>query len=121
MHGFGGNHGNRIGMNIVPATYEMMSRYYARPPQYTAYAWAAMENDQMLGIGGVCLYQSKMLVFLGMNEELRERFRKYPRALVRKVREVQELARSKGLTLYAKPDLDIPCAIRFLEDRKSVV
>lgn len=99
----------------MPATYELMNRYYARTPRYTAHAWAFVENDQVLGIGGACIYQSKMLVFLGMTDELRERFRKYPRALVRKVRQIQELAHSRGLILYAKPDRDIPCAVRFLE------
>lgn len=102
-------------MKIVPATAEIMKRYYGMKPLRTTRAWAAVDGDDVLGVGGMCVNTSRLLVFLGMTPETRERFRKYPRVLVRCVRQLQDMARQKGLVLQAEADKTVPCAEKFLE------
>ena len=102
-------------MNIVPATREMLERYYGFSPYPTVRAQAAVEDGEILGIGGMSLSKHRMVVFVSMKEELRERMRKYPRALVRKVLELQDYAKRKGLILQAEPDKAIPCSLQFLD------
>ena len=102
-------------MKIVPATHEIVSRYYGVPPRYSLRAWAAVDGDQVLGVGGMCVTQQVLVMFLGMNDGLREYFLRSPLALVRGVRRLQKQATEKGLRLQAEADASIPCSARFLE------
>ena len=101
-------------MKFVPATREMLERYYGFNPRPTVRVQAMVENGEILGVGGMSITRNRMVVFVSMKEELRERMRKYPRALVRKVLELQDYAKRKGLVLQAEPDKTIPCSLQFL-------
>lgn len=101
-------------MKIVPATKEMMDAYFGHDTHRTVRAWAGIENGEVLGVGGVCVNRTRLVLFLSMKDATREKLRKYPGPLVRMTRKLQRYAIEKGLPLTATPDNSIPCAEKFL-------
>jgi hypothetical protein len=85
---------------IVPATPELLARFYGDAPKRTARAVAVVRGEEVLGVGGVYREGTNSVLFSDMTDELR----KNKRALVKALRAVMRLM--KG-TVYSWADPDI--------------
>lgn len=87
-------------IEILPATPELLARFYGDTPKRTSRAVAVVSGDEVLGVGGVYREGANSVLFSDMKDELR----KNKRALVKAVRAVMRLM--KG-TVYSWADPDI--------------
>jgi hypothetical protein len=98
---------------IVPATRELMERFYGHPPRQTAQALVTLLGDEPIGVAGVYADRyGRMVCFADTRPVLRERFSKTG---VRMAHRLMKMAREKGVTLWAAADSGIEPAARFLE------
>lgn len=86
---------------IVPATAEVIAKYYGKHLPLTVRAVAAMEDDDIIGIGGVYFADSSAVLFSDMSERLRRN----KRLMIKGIRAINEIIShviALGLPLYAK-------------------
>lgn len=102
-------------MNVLPATVDDMETFYGFKHQRTVRAFAFVENGSVQGIVGMCVNTRPLVGFLSLREDLRERFRRYPRPLVRVVRQLQQHAAGLNLPVVVEADATVPQADRFIE------
>lgn len=95
-------------IQIVPATVEHLRTMYPESVGRTVRAFAAVDGDRVLGIGGTFIEQNKTIVFANLTDELRS----HRRALIAGVRRVLGSVRGNA---YALCDTSIPAADGFLE------
>lgn len=93
-----------IGPDVIPATADVIQRFYGAPPTRTQMAVAVVDGDRVLGVGGVYLHAGRWVMFSDMTDELRSR----KRALVRAVRAVLAMTRGRSIPVVALADPQIP-------------
>lgn len=94
---------------IVPATPELMERFYGTPQQITVRALAAVLDGEPLCIAGTFTQGGVTVVFANVKPEMRTRFKKTG---VRLARRVMETVSGR---VVAMPDGNVEAAARFLE------
>jgi hypothetical protein len=99
-----------MGPVIIPATAELLERFYGAPPKQTMRAFVGVLDGEVLGVVALVADGSRMALFSEMKPEAR----KYSKAIVRGAREIMALAERIGAPVHAAADTDIPCAERFL-------
>lgn len=102
-------------MNIVPATREYMDKFFGFTPKTTVRAWAFEQDGVIHGVVGMCITGYPFHGFLGLSDEYRENLRRYPRPLVRVVKQLQNHASRLGIPVVVDPEETIPEAVRFIE------
>lgn len=95
---------------LVPATADLMQRFYGHPEKRTVRALAMVRGDEVLGIGGYYVQDSCVVVFSDISEE----GMKYRKLIVRGAYEVLRAAAERKLPAHVKADPRIPGAERFL-------
>jgi len=86
---------------IVPATPEIIASYYGKHLPLTVRAVAAMDGEEIIGIGGVYLQDSSAVLFTDMTDRLRSN----KRLLVSGIRAINEIIShviALNIPLYAK-------------------
>lgn len=98
---------------IVPATAELLERYYGRRPPWTVHrAFAVVHEGEPICVGGAFRHEDRFVAFADVRPIMRERFVKTG---VRMARKVMEAYREMGVQLYATADCNVEPAKRFLE------
>lgn len=98
-----------MSVTIVPATREILERYYGRPMPKSARAIAAIDGDRILGVAGVVLDEARLIAFVHFSEELKRN----RRVIVRGGRILQQMMR-RGVPVHAEADSELESADRFL-------
>lgn len=62
-------------MRIVPATPEMVARFYGKPSPFTFRGHAALIGDRVVGLGGVSYVDGLPVAFTDMADDLRGRIK----------------------------------------------
>lgn len=97
---------------IVPATAELIDRYYGHRPPWTVHrAFAAVLDGEPVCIAGALRDGERFVAFADIRPVMRERFVKTG---LRMARRVMESYRALGVPLYALAACDVPAAERFL-------
>lgn len=94
---------------IVPATPELMERFYGKPQAVTVRALAAVLDGEPLCIAGTFTQGGVTVVFANVRPEMRKRFKKTGLRLARRV---MQMAQGR---VVAMPDGNVEAAARFLE------
>jgi hypothetical protein len=97
-------------MQIVPATTELLKRFYGVPPVRSQRAVVAMRGDDVVGVAGVFLAEAGQVMFSDLTDEVR----KSKRTIIRGIREVQKLAKP-SMPVYAEADEEIEGSEKLLE------
>lgn len=98
---------------IVPATYELLDRFYGKRQPYTVHrALAAVLDGEPICIGGAYRVGDRFVAFADVRPVMRERFVKTG---VRMAKDVLKMYREMGVPLFAKASCDVEAAGRFLE------
>lgn len=92
-------------IDIVPATRELLERFYGGPPIREVNAVAALKGGKIIGVAGVFHEGEVLMAFADMTDELRED----KRAIVRGIHEVMQLIYQHGKETRAIAD-EIPGA-----------
>lgn len=96
---------------IVPATVELLTRFYGAPPQRSMRAFVGVLDGEVLGVVALIPDGSR----LGLISDVKAHGRMFRKAIVRGAREIMALAEQIGAPVHAAVDPGIPCAERFLE------
>ena len=88
------------GPDVIPATAEVIQRFYGAQPVRTQMAVAVVDGDRVLGVGGIYLHAGCWVMFSDMTDELRSR----KRALVRAFRAVLAMTRGRSIPVVALAD-----------------
>lgn len=96
---------------IVPATPELVRKFYGSDLRRSGKAIAAVEGDRVLGILGVYPEPGRQVVFMDLTEELK----RHPRVLVKGSKTFMRWAREARMPTHALCDDTIEAAARFLE------
>jgi acetyl-CoA carboxylase carboxyltransferase component len=97
---------------IVPATPDLIKRFYGHAQPWTVRAFAAVLNGEPLCIAGVGYAEGQSVVFANVKPVMRERFKKTG---VRLAKCVMQLVAERGQPVIALPDCGLESAPRFLE------
>lgn len=92
------------GPDVIPATAEVIRRFYGSAPTRTQMAVAVVDGDRVLGVGGVYLDGPRWVMFSDMTDDLRQK----KRTLVRAVRAVQAMISRRTIPVVALADPQIP-------------
>lgn len=98
-------------VRLVPATPEILYKFYGKQPDRTVRAIAGVEGEEVLGIGGYYLTKESAVVF----SEIRPEGMKKKLSIVKATKKVLEMAKKTGLPIYAVPDENIGTACNFLK------
>lgn len=90
--------------DVIPATAEVIHRFYGAAPTRTQMAVAVVSGERVLGVGGVYLDGPRWVMFSDMTDELRQS----KRVLVRAVRSVQAMIARRTIPVVALADPQIP-------------
>ena len=97
-------------VEIKPATKEVIDRYYDGKLTRTVRAFIAVQDEKILGIAGVYVDQSRLVMFSDLSDELKQN----KRVIIRGMRMFKEIARKKNLPIHAKA-AQLPTAKGFLK------
>lgn len=86
-------------VEFVPATKELVEKFYGDIPPVTIRAVAAVRDGEVLGIAGV----HRMGMGYALFSEAKDEFFKNKRDVVRAIREVKKITDTLKMTLYALP------------------
>ena len=98
-------------IRIVPATAEMVRVYRGEDMPRSARVLAAVDDDRVLGIGGIYPDTARQVAFMDISDELRA----HPRVLIRASRLVMQWVRDAKMPTHALCDEEIKRAAEFLE------
>ncbi len=87
-------------IDIVPATTEIVKKFYGETPPKTVHAIAAVRDGEILGIAGIFSIGMAWMMFSDMKPEILAD----KRAMVRALRVIRKLVADKRLPVYANPD-----------------
>ena len=96
-------------MIVIPATTEILTKFYGYSPKRTVYAFAAIEVDKILAVWGFHVENAHGVLFSDISHE----GFKYKKSIVKNAKSLIELAKRKHLPLFAKADC-METAKRFL-------
>ena len=91
---------------IVPATPELLERFYGAKPPRTQRAIAVVEDGEVLAIGGIYTIEANLVMFSEMRPEVRTSSW-YRRTLVRAVRQIMGFASTRNIPVLALADPEI--------------
>ena len=97
-------------MHIVPATSELLQRFYGAAPTRSQRAVVAVKDEKVIGVAGIYTDDERSVMFSDLTDELR----KDKRAVIRGVREVMKLASKRQMPVYAWADPEIEGSDRLL-------
>lgn len=86
--------------DIVPATADMMTAFYGRPPQRSQRAFAFVRDERVIGIFGLYADGGRMVLFSDLTPELRT----LKKTLVKGMRFVMGVAKQIGAPVHACAD-----------------
>lgn len=98
-------------IELIPATADILARFYGKPVTRSMRAIAAVRDGDVLGVAGVFVDESRQVVFSSISEELKA----HPRLIVRAYRIVLAMARESALQAHAVCDPAETTARHFLE------
>ena len=98
-------------IEFVPATPELMARFYGKPIERTVRGFVGMEDGEVLGIGGYYLTQESIIVF----SEISPKGMTKKKSIVKGIKKVLQIAKQTGLPIYAVPDVNIESASKLLK------
>ena len=96
---------------IIPATSELLLRYYGKQPPKTSYSFVAVKDNRVIGVSGVYITKSRLIVFASISDELKDD----KRTIVKGIAKVMKLAKEKHLPIYAICDESIEKAVNFIK------
>lgn len=99
-------------IEIVPATADLLMRFYGKLPVPTVRALAAMEGDEVLGVTGFYPDCGRMVLFAKIGEKVDRR--RHARRIFSTARRVLEQARSFGMPVEAVADPEIEGSERLI-------
>lgn len=99
-------------VDIVPATAELLQKFYGRPPLVAVKALVAVYEGEPICVGGYLQTGFVAIPFTDVRPVMRERF---VLTGVKMAKRVMAMVRASGLTMVARPDLAIEPSVRFLE------
>lgn len=98
---------------IVPATAEMLRRFYGRLPEQTVRALAVTEGDVVLGVTGFYPDNGRTVLFAKIGEQVERR--RYVRTILICAHRILEMARTLGMPIQAVADTEIEGSNRLIE------
>lgn len=96
---------------IVPATPEILTRFYGQPQRCSVRALAAVLDGEPICIAGTCVQGGRKVMFADVRDEMR----RYPKTGVRMAKKVMDGIRADGVPVAAMADEGVESARRFLE------
>lgn len=90
-------------IDIIPATPELLERFYGKPPVRTVNAVVAVREGEILGIAGVYLDLGRLVLFSELTDELR----KHKRVIVKGIGKVKEIVQNTRLPVVSLADCSI--------------
>ena len=57
-------------MNIVPATPDLLRRFYGQPAPFTLHGYVAVDGDDVLGVGGISYVAGRKIAFSDFDPRL---------------------------------------------------
>jgi hypothetical protein len=98
-------------IDVIPATAELMRRFYGRTPARTSQAVVAVQGERVLGVAGIYLVNGHAVAFTELSDEIRSN----KRLIVRGYRALLPFIRAAGLPVLALCDASIDGSERLLE------
>ena len=90
-------------IEIVPATAELLNRFFGKPPIRSVKAVVAVKDDVPIGVSGIFLDRSRYILFSNATPEIL----KHKKTVVRMVRETKRIIESVTIPVYAVEDEEI--------------
>jgi hypothetical protein len=97
-------------VRIVPATADLLQRFYGAAPTRSQRAVVAIKDDRVIGVAGVYPDGERAVMFSDLTDELRAD----KRAVVRGIRAVLELASKRDMPVHAWADPKVEGSERLL-------
>ncbi len=98
-----------MGLTYAPATRQDIEQFYGPGFKWTFRAYAARDEDQTLGVGGIYYDGEYIIVFSSFKPEIE----KYPLAKARGLKKIMEIVGDREC--YAIADANFPSAPELLE------
>lgn len=98
-------------IEIMPATADIVQRFFGHQPVHTVRALVAMRGDQVIGLAGLCRTEGAWYLFADLTPEIR----KDRRAIIRGIRAITALARRRAVPVMAVAHRDTPGSRTLLE------
>lgn len=90
-------------MIVIPATAELLRRFYGDAPRRSQKAVVALDGDKVAGVAGVYVDDERLVMFSEMSDEVRAN----KRLMVKGIRAVLKLVERDGLPVHALADQEI--------------
>ena len=91
---------------IEPATPETVEAFYGEPVGYSFKGIVAVEDENVIGIGGIYRLNGKRIAFTDMKPEMR----KHKKIMVKSCRLLMDMIRKEHRPVYAVANQDEPTA-----------
>lgn len=98
-------------MRLVPATMELLQRFYGEKPTRSQRAIVALKDERIVGVAGIYTDQERTVMFSQMTDECR----KDKRTLVKGIRAVMSIAKARAMPVHALADPGIEGSEKLLE------
>jgi hypothetical protein len=98
-------------VQIVPATMELLKRFYGEEPKRSQRAVVAIKDDRIIGVAGIYTEKERSVMFSEMSDECR----KDKRTVVKGIRAVMKLASARAMPVMALADPEIEGSEKLLE------
>jgi hypothetical protein len=89
-------------MTIVPATRELLERFYGEAPARTQKAVVAIDGERVVGVAGLYVDDERQVMFADLTDEVRHD----KRTVIKGIREVMKLA-SHRMPVHSLADPEI--------------
>ena len=90
-------------MIVVPATAELLHRFYGEAPKRSQRAVVALDGERVVGVAGVYVDDERWVMFSDLTEELR----KDKRTIIKGIRAVMKMTQGRDLPVHALADPEI--------------
>jgi hypothetical protein len=97
-------------IELVPATNELLVRFYGEPVKRTMRAVVAVRGNEILGVAGIYRHENGWGMFSDTTEELR----RHGKLLLKSAKAFMQVAIDSGLPIFAKCSENLETADRFL-------
>ncbi len=96
--------------SLKPATAEAAEAFYGRPVDYSFKGIVAVEDEKVIGIGGIYRLNGHRVAFTDMKPEMR----RHKREMVKSCRLLMNMIRDEKAPVYAVANQDEPTAADLL-------
>lgn len=100
-----------MNVEIKPATTELLTQYYGYLPKRSLCSVVAIQDNKVIGVSGYYNDKNRFVAFADFNEAVRRN----KRIMVKGIRAVRELLRSKKLTVQILADPEVPDSQKLLK------